>query len=240
MQIYWSGSTRFHNWYDKNRTIPRYMLSKAKQTGIIGDVDWVAIGPYDEPMAVERDDFMLERLLDHHPRRGELYRIAAGGDEPISWRMTLGLFQFQKSRGQVEGYNILNFWFDSKKYSSPEGSDSLVRVFREINTPDNTEFASVHPYDRRSALQDTLSGEYGRPVTLRPLFSGVYWANFIGRKHLELFNLTQLRELKAYQVEWEGEDGLFLRVTHDLRDATSAVTEREMFRLTEQFRMALR
>lgn len=239
MELHWSGSTRYHDWFDKQRSIPRRMLSQAQAAGLIGTVDWVAVGPDDEPKQVAHNEHTLRKLLDHRPRRGELYRIAAGGVGPLPWRLTLGLFPFQKNLGQVRGYNILNLWFDAEAFLGPEGSDKLAQAFRTIHTPDNTEFAFIHPYDRWSELSDTLRGPYGNPVTIGPMFSGVYWAIFLGRGHLAFFDLSKLRNLQSYQVELIGDNGLFVRVSRDIADATSPAVEEEMFRLTEHFRSAL-
>jgi len=239
VKILWRGITSYHDWFDQQRTIPRRILSELQQAGLIGSVDWVATGPDDKHRAVERESDALERLLDHRPRRGALYRIAAGGDSPTPWNMTLGLFPFNKPEGRVEGYNILNLWFEAEPWVGPERSDVLVQLFRSIHTPADTEAAFIHPYHRRSELSDTLSGHYAKAVTSRPFFSGVYWANFLGREHLALFDLSKLRDLEAYQVEWTGEDGLFIRVCRDIADATRPEVEAEMFRLTDRFKAAL-
>src|SRR5215213_11112894 len=214
------------------------MLSTAQQAGLIGSVDWIAVGPDDIRKPVERQPDTLERLLEHRPRRGALYRIAAGGDSPWAWNMTLGLFPFDKSEGRVEGYNILNLWFEAELWSGPERSDALVKLFRSIHTPTDTEVAFIHPYDRWSELSNTLGGRYAKPVTSGPFFSGVYWANFLGREHLALFDLSKLRDLQTHQIESTGDDGLFIRVCRDVADAMSPEVEEEMFRLTDLFKAA--
>lgn len=239
MEILMTGSTRYHNWFDKQRTIPRRMLAQAQEAGLIGLVEWLSVGSDDEQKEVEQREDSLERLLDHQPKRGELYRIAAGGSTP-PWHITLGLFPFRRELEQVEGYNILNVWFEQARFSGSEGSDSLVQAFRSIYTPETTEFAFIHPYERWSELSNPLNGPYGTPVTIGPMFSGVYWAIFLGWGHLVLFDLAKLQDLHSYQVEWTNDQGLFVRVSQDISDSTSPAVEAEMFRLTEIFRAALR
>ncbi len=236
MQLHWSGATRYHDWFAKPRIAPRRMLSQAQQAGLIGSVDWVAVGPDDKREEVEHDESVLESLLDRSVRRGLSYRCAAGGAKPLPWQMNLLLFPFQKSLGQVRGYNILNLWFDAEAFPGPDGSDALAQAFQTIHTPDDTEFAFIHPYERWSELSDALGGRYGDPVTIGPMFSGVYWAIFLGREHLALFDGSRLRDLQSYKVAWTGDDGLFIRVSRDIADATSTAVEEEMFRLTGLFR----
>jgi hypothetical protein len=240
MQLHWSGSTRYHNWFDKNRTIPRKMISLAQQSGLIGLVDWISVGPEDTHKNIEHSQDALERLLDHRPKRGGIYRIAAGGSEPLLWQMTMGLFPYRKSLSQVQGYNILNLWFDSQHFEGPGNSDNLVRIFRAIHTPEDTEFGFIHPYPRWSELTDTLSGPYGKPVTLGPMFSGVFWVNFLGSAHLNYFDRSRLCDLNTYQVEWVDDKALFFRVSQDIKDAMTPMVERDMFRITEIFRTAMR
>jgi len=216
------------------------MLAQAQQAGLIGQVDWTSVGPKDERQNVESKDYALDQLLDHRPGRGELYRIAAGGLRPSLWEMRLALFPFERSEGQVKGYNILNLWFEAEPWFGAERSDALAHIFRSIHSPYNTEVGFIHPYERWSKLSDTLRGPYGEPVTAGPFFSGVYWCNFLGHGHLALFDLSRLRDVKTYQVEWIGDEGLFIRVCRDLAEATTPAVEEEMFRLTERFKAARR
>jgi hypothetical protein len=210
-----------------------------QQVGLIGSVDWVSVGHDGERERIEDKEFILGDLLDRRVKRGESFIIDAGGAKPFPWNMNLLLFPFQKTLGQVRGYNILNLWFDAEAFLGSEGSDKLVHAFRAIHTPDNTEFAFIHPYKRWSELSD-LGGPYEDPVTIGPMFSGVYWTIFLGRDHLSFFDLNRLRDLQSYQVEWTGDNGLFVRVSRDIADATDRALEEEMFRLTGIFRSALR
>lgn len=238
--LHWTASTRYHDWFDKRRTIPRRMLSHAQQAGLIGKIDWIAVGPDDLRRKVVPHEKSLDELLDHQPRRGELYRIAAGGNAPFHWRMTMGLFPFDMTRTQVQGYNILNLWISQEPFNGSGGSDKIAQIFRKMHTAEDTEYAAVHPYQRWSELREVLNGAYGDPLTIGPMFQGVYWMNFLGRGHLEFFDLSRLRDVKAYQVEWLNDDTLFIRVCRDVADAARRGVEAEMFRLTDQFRAARR
>jgi hypothetical protein len=237
VQLHWRGTTRYHDWFD--RTIPRRMLERARALNLIGDVEWFSVGPDDVRQEIGRDDGVLDRLLDHKPKRGASHRFSAGGSRPHPWEMALLLMPYLAGE-RVQGYNTLNLWFPAEAFPGTAGSDALVRALREIHTQEDTEFAFIHPYERWSQLTDTLAGPYGRPLTIAPMFAGVFWATFLGRGHLADFDVDKLRDLQAYELQWLGENGLFLRVCADVRDAVTADVEQQMLRLTETFRRARR
>jgi len=239
MQLHWSGATRYHDWFSKPRILPRKMLSQAQKSAVIGSVDWISIGHEGEREKARNKQIALENLLDHRAGRGESFTVAAGGTNPFSWNMTLLMFPFQKALGQVRGYNILNLWLDAEAFRGSVGSDMLIEAFRTIHTPENTEFAFIHPYKRWSELS-ALGGPYESPLTIGPMFAGVYWTIFLGRHHLSFFDQARLLNLNTYQVEWTDEEGLFVRVSDDVGEATDRTVENEMFRLTRIFRSALR
>jgi hypothetical protein len=110
-----------------------------------------------------------------------------------------------------------------------------------MHGPENSEAAFIHPYERWVRLTDVLaSGPYGDPLTLGPMFRGVMWANFLGPGHLAFFDVEKLRRLEAHQIEWLGDEGVFIRVCADVREAATPEVEAEMVRLTEAMRRALR
>jgi hypothetical protein len=239
-QLHWSGATRFHDWRARRCAIPRRMLRLARESNVIGALDWVAAGHDGERQQVDDDQGVLEGLLDRRIAAAGSHPVEAGGEHPFPWQMSLLLFPYQASTGQVAGYNILNLWFDARAFGGAGGSDALMRAFRGIHTPGDTEFAFIHPYRRWQELTDVFDGPYGDPLTIGPMFSGVTWATFLGTRHLDFFRVPELADLDAYELQWLGRDGLVIRVSPDVAEATSATVEEQMLRLTDRFRGALR
>jgi hypothetical protein len=131
---------------------------------------------------------------------------------------------------------MLNLEFDMPDEVGPEYSADLIEMFKGVHSPDDTEFACIHPYVR--LLQLAAVG-YAPPLVFAPMFAGVYWANFLGPGHLDKFDVERLRGLSAYLVEFVGDEGLFLVASPRVDEATGEQAEREMRRLTDEFRRAL-
>ena len=240
MDLQWRAVTRFHDWFDQDREVPRRILGQARQANIIGAVNWFETGPDDEREEVESDDGVLERLLDLKPEPNGSLRFAVGGTDPHPWEATLLLQPYLKAQRQVRGYNMLNLWFPVALFSGKSRSDELAATFRANHQVADTEFAFIHPYPRASELTSPIDGQYGDPLTLGPMFAGVFWANFLNREHLAFFDTSRLRNLETYEVQWDDGDGLYLRASPAVDEAVSPAVEEEMFRLTEVFRRALR
>ncbi len=132
---------------------------------------------------------------------------------------------------------MVNLEFPRAPFAPEARSAELADAFARTHGPDDTEWACIHPARRWTTLRADL---YEVPVTIAPMFAGVFWADFLGPGHLELFDPAKLRGLEAHRVERRGDRGLLLVVSPSLADADSPATEREMERLTERFRAALK
>lgn len=241
MRLFWSGSSRFHDWSADGRAPARRLLERAREAGLIGPVEWYAAAPDDERRDVKKDDGVLERLLARPDPPRRTYGINAGGSAPAPWELAMQLPRWIEEDRQAQGINLFNLWFDDHRFAGAAGSDALCRAFRSVHGPENTEAALLHPYESWVKLTDVvMDGAYGDPLTLGPMFQGVMWANFLGPGHLAFFDVRELERLKAHQVEWIGEEGLFIRVCEDVRDAATPEVEKEMIRLTEAMRRALK
>jgi len=242
MKLHWSGATRWHDWFGGARDVPLRMIEGLRRAGVVGEVQWAEVAPDDVREPVPQGDAggALERLVRAGRKGARSHHFTAGGDRPHAWELTVLLARYLEDRGQVQGYNMLNATFAADPFAGARGSDALLQAFRALHTPDDTEFAMIHPAERWSELSDTLTGAYGDPLTLGPMFRGVGWATFLGPGQLAFFDLDALQELSAHEVRWTGRrDGLFLRVCEDVVDATTPAVEAEMFRLTARFRAAL-
>lgn len=236
MEIHWNCATRYHDWFGASLAVPKMMINQFYDAGLIGKLEWVELGIHNKRATVDSAAQMLTDFLDFKPKRNDLYRVAAGGHEPFKWKLTIGLFPFDKSLKMVKGYNIFNLWFEKQAFSIPSQSESLFTLFKKVNLIQNTEFAFIHPYHRWIELIDPFYGYYKEPVTFIPMFSGVPWAAFFGPDHLKYFDLSKLKEIEAYQIEWVNSSGLYIRVSPNIADAVTEPVEKKMIQLTEFFR----
>lgn len=240
MDLHWLGSTRYHDWRASQRATPRRLLAGLQEACLIGPVEWFAASPSNRRRVAKRSAGTLGALLDHEPPTRSSHGFDAGGSIPAPWELGMLLAPYDEDDSQVRGYNILNLRFSSATFGGVKGSEAIVHAFRALHTSAETEVAYIHPRAHFVELSDPLSGAYGVPLTFGPMFRGVVWANYLGPRHLELFDLDRLRKVEAYQVEWTADGGLFLQATADVSEASSPSVERELVRLTEQFRSALR
>lgn len=240
MRLFWSGSSRVHDWSAEGRVMARRMVDGLRAAELIGEVEWYAAAPDDERRDVASDDGVLDRLLAAPAPRRRIYRFQAGGSRPQSWELGMQLPAWDAAEGAAEAINTLKLWFDDDRFRGPAGSEALVRAFRTIHGAGDTEAAYVHPFASWLELTDALDGAYAQPLTLGPMFHGVMWINFLGGRHLEFFDVPALRRLDAYRVEWMGDDGLFLRGCDDVRAAATPAVVAELIQLTGALRRALR
>lgn len=240
MQLHWRTASRFHDWFTDHCAIPRTFLARLRQVGVIGALDWISVGYGEERRPVAEGEDELERHLRGKLRRSTSQSFAAGGKAPHDWNLTLLLAPYLKSRGETRGYNLLNVWFDIGAFSGQDGSDLLAGTFQTVHSSEASEFGFIHPAARRGELADAITGQYGQPLTIGPMFAGVYWANYLGRQQLAFFDAAELQKLTGYEITWTGRDELYLRVCENVEDAVRPEVEAEMFRLTEAFRAAQR
>lgn len=240
MEIHWSGVTRYHDWMKDEAAFPAAMIRRFAEEGLTGNLDWVQTGIHNPKETLVAGSKSIIDYLGFTPKKNDLYSIAGGGEEPFKWKLTLGLFPFDKETAMVKGYNIINLWFEKNELLNVNGSDCLFSLFRNLHAGDNTEFAFIHPYDRWSELTDAFRGPYKKPVTFNPLFTGVYWATFLGKGQLELFDQQKISAIQSQRLDRRGTDACYIRMTENIADALNPETETEMIALTEQFRAALK
>lgn len=232
MKIQWISLSRFCDWDTEYRNIPKQMIAEVFNSGLLKEGEWIKTG-IDNEEQLPYSKEQLSQYLDKEIGNEEIYLLTLGGSTPDTWEMSLGLSPFVPAINQARGYNILDIQCQINL-----GDEELITLFKKVHQGNETEFAFIHPYKRWDDLSDTVFGEYGEPITFRPAFSGVFWAIFFGKGHLELFDTEKLKQLNAYQVEWIN-DGLFVRVSKHLSEVENPEVEEEMFRLTEEFKKAL-
>lgn len=237
-RIFWSALSRFHDWSDKK--FPVRMLSQALEVKAIGPVEWVSV-QNGQRRSIRIDDFdhFAERLFElaKPDPKHKIISLQAGGTSPAPWTITAHLPPFVASEKRAWGYGAISLLFDPAVFATVERSTELIHAFLHTHTPDDTEYACIHPYARLQVLRNTI---YKTPVTFTPMLAGIFWTNFLGPGQLDLFDIGRLKALKTYRVEWIDDRGLFVIVTPDLADVERPETEKEMERVTFEFRGALK
>lgn len=240
MEINWNASTRYQDWSNDNFKIVRTMVEQLTAIGIIGIADWKKIGLHGSKKQFNRPENWLNELLDAKLKlKTEFFQVSAGGLYPAIWDFTLLLMLFQNETNMVTGFNAINILFENESFQTPAGSDIMYSTFKKIHSIENTEYAMIHPYLHWRALDDTLTGAYGNPLTFSPMFSGVSWATFLGPGQLESFDIPMIKHIKSYDVDWVDNKGLYMRASQNVADASSKTVESQMIALTEEFRKAL-
>lgn len=236
-RLFWTALTRFHDWSDKG--FARHMIERATEAGAIGELEWISTKPGEKrPAKIDHrsgiPEFVIGRAKPQ--RKSKIISFDAGGTKPFEWKLSLHLPPFLPDAKRVWGFGTIAIETSRELFSGAERSGHLIDAFLATHTPDNTEYACIHPYARLQAMRDTV---YRNAVTVTPMFAGVYWANFLGPGHIDQFDRDKLADLSAYKLEWRGARGLFIIMSPDIADADSAAVESSMQRMTGIFRSAL-
>lgn len=236
-RILWKANTSFHDWNDGQ--LLRTLLERTTDMGLSGPVTWLTPGirgtthKIKLQRAAELLDHLPEPLPDEPPHR----YLEAGGEQPQPWSVKISVAPFDEKEEKPQSMSSVWLFFDRQAISTPSRSQELFQAFCSIHGPDNTEYALIHPYQHWLDFADRY---YQLPVTIGPMFKGMFWANFWGPGHLNEFDLAKLHGISAYEMLWVDNSGLFLRVAESIDEVEQPATEAELIRLTERFRDALR
>jgi hypothetical protein len=234
--LLWKSATRFHDW--KDGQFVAKLLGRAVNAGILERVDWFTTEAGGDRKTVRIDGEALPaELFGRVRKRARVGYLEAGGDRPAPWSLQLLLPPYAAEDKQVIGVGLVSLVFEGARFEDPAGSARLADTFKAVHTPDNTEYAGLHWYDRWERLNHTV---YQQAVTYSPMFAGVVWANFFGRGHFEQFDRAPLAALPADDVTWIDERGLFLVMKLSLAEARSEPAEKRFALLTDIFRKARR
>jgi hypothetical protein len=236
-RVTWKGTSSVHDWSDGR--LFSSLVERAGDLGLIGPTTWAQIGWEGDPEVyrIESPERLIPSLLSSVALGDEMAFWKAGGEDPRPWSLTLAVCPFDERVQAVRGLNVISLSFDRSLVATPRRSCELADAFTKVHSPDNTEYAFVHPADHFDRIDRE---HYEVPVTVGPMFRGVWWANFLGPGHLDQFDRDELAALRAYRIEWVDGRGLFLLATPDINRVEEPPAEAELLRLTELFRAALR
>ncbi len=234
-EILWRASSTQHPWNDGH--FLRQLLAQAQDLGLVGPVTWRQRGikGKSEKINLPTPELLLTQLPEPRSNEPAAAYLEAGGDAPQPWTLKLSIAQLDPQSGELLAPNMAWLFFEG--VSTPADSAKLARAFCQLHTPENTEYAFIHPHQH---WMDLGSSRYRKAITTGSMFRGVHWANFLGPGHLNEFDLKKLSTLSAYQVQWIANQGLFVIAGPNVLDAQKPSGEKELVRLTEFFRQALR
>ena len=235
-RVLWKANSGRRDW--REGAPLRRLLGHAHALGLLSAVTWVKRSEAAEPVptALQAGPDLADWLLAQAEPDEGVVELSAGGIDPAPWRVFWNACRFDSEHG-VMGLNTLWFTFDRSRVADRLQSDRLLEAFMVAHTPSDTEYAVIHPYDHWS---DFAEAHYRAPVTITPMFRGVYWANYLGGRHLEQFDLQRLADLRCQQLRWLDRTGLFFVTAPELSAADSRPAEAEMLRLSDYFQQALR
>jgi hypothetical protein len=210
-----------------NLEIPLRILETWLSLGLVTNADWlegkngkqrkVSIAPTDLPT----------QLREQPVGKDDTISFRVGGGNPQPWRLSVIIFP------ATEGMSLFNLtvnYDDGEAVSTPS-----TQGFVDMYTPDMVDAAYIHADPQWTSL---ASGPYKPPLVTTPTFAGVFWANFLGPGHLADFDVAKLQAIEAYRTKWYGKTGLSLVSAPTLDDALTPDVEKELLRLTAEFRAA--
>jgi len=233
--VLWRAVSGQHNLYDGE--LLSSMLGHAEHLGLVGGISWVDIDNtgvtglrVDESASIYLSTLL--RNADQTAQDG-LYCLRAGGTAP-HWYLSTVIMPYDAANKWVSGFSSIALFLPGELLDSVVSNDELLQVFEAVHTPENTEYALIHP----SAHYDELSdGPYDDPVTIGPMFRGVFWANYLGPGHIELFE--KLDDINLAYAWWQNTKGLGFSLGFALSDVESVEAVKEAKRLTGLFRSKL-
>lgn len=228
--ILWRSATTVHDWNDGK--FVQTLLDRASALQLLGPVTWCQNGIRSKPrkMQLASASELVDKLTSPLPGEPAQRYLEAGGEQPTPWSLKLSIAPFNEATGRSTGPSYLWLFF-AKSAVAAVGADALAQACQEVNTQENTEYAFVHDYDHWLVFSDEY---YEIPLTIDPMFKGVFWWNAIGPGHLQEFDLQKL------PVESANGDILYLRAFDDVLNAGDSESELAARRLTEVFRAAMK
>lgn len=230
--VEWIVVTRFHDWL--SQPMAGDFLAALETAGVAAAPEWVELGQEPARLAfpalspARRHEYLL---TCRDPQDSARLRFRVGGERPAPWTVSYHVRAWDEEQGRVDGYSVLGARFPLS-VASP--SAALADAFSRLHRPDNTEYAFIHGSSEAARLR---MQDYRDPVTYGPMFAGVYWANFLGRGHIELFETGRLRDLDAARVELSGERCLLI-ASPELAESLEPGGQGRLLSLTECFRSA--
>jgi hypothetical protein len=224
--LIWRNATRTHDWMDLQ--IPLRLLETWLSLGLVTNADWFEGRNGRQRKVSIAPGALASELRKQRPAgKNNSIVFSVGGSTPRPWSVTAYIFP------ATEGMCLFNLNVDH------DDKDAFVvpppQNFIDMYTPDMVDAAYIHAEPQWGDLAD---GPYKPPLVTAPTFAGVFWANFLGPGHLADFDVAKIQSIEAYRTKWHGKTGLAVVSAPTLDDALTPDGEKELLRLTAEFRAA--
>ncbi|AWB22789.1 hypothetical protein DA075_19295 [Methylobacterium currus] len=229
--VQWRVATHVHDWLGGDAL--RALLEGWEKYGLIGRPDEFEVGDDDEPWTVEDGETLAEAVLRVPKNKAGGVSGRMRGDQPKRWGLSFILAAFDTQGGRTQGYSIVNL--NLPRGECERNPAALLKVFEELCRPDRCEYASIHP---RLQAEELRMRAYTPPLTIAPMFAGLFWANFLGPGTIEEFDAKAIDGLKVARRRWFGDRGVAIIVTEDIASAYTSKGEERVIALTDQLRAA--
>ncbi|GJD64354.1 hypothetical protein [Methylobacterium frigidaeris] len=230
--VQWRVATHVHDWLGGDAL--RALLGGWAKHGLIGRPSEFEVGDDDDPWIVEDAETLADAILRVPRNRAGGVSGRMRGDQPRPWGLSFILAAFDTQGGRTEGYSIVNL--NLPRGESERNSAALLNCFEELCRPDRCEYASIHP---RLRAEELRMFAYTPPLTIAPMFAGLFWANFLGPGTIEAFDVGAIDSLAVARRRWFGDRGVAIVVTEDIASICTPKGEKRLIALTDQLRAAV-
>jgi len=234
VKIEWTVNATYHDW--RKHSFFMQFMHQAMRLGLIGPVEWIELelDSDREPLSYKISEDLPKKLVKKYFNGDEVPCWTIGGDTPNSWEFVYSVYGYSNYLGIPRAVNWIKFTFDNNAVDTVEKSQLLMESFCKLHRQENTEYAKIHPYSHWNDLDD---GDYEISVT--NLIHGIYWANYLGPGHIDLFHKEKLNAVDPWQILKKNDHELCFITSPDLNFSDSKDSEIEIVRLTEIFKDAL-
>jgi len=223
--LIWRNATRVHDWHDLR--IPLRIIDAWISLRLVAAAEWMQ-GSRGKQRKISVTAEGLGDLIRNEPRgRDERIMVFVGGSEPQPWNIAAVIFP------KGVGMSLFNLTVECG--DALPSSSVMEQRFLALYSPEIVDAAYIHADPQWKKL---TADAYIPPLVTTPTFAGVFWANFLGPGHLANFDVAKLQSIEAYRTKWHGKTGLSLVSAPTLDDALTTDGEKELLRLTAEFRAA--
>ena len=234
-KILFKLNSHLHDWSDG--AVLKSLVCGLKKLGLVDHAAWFA-DENDKKTAGSFDlnATFVNTLITANTSAEGRREFTFGIDGPQSWEFFWNTFPDHLDHG-ILGINTAWFTITLKESECISLSPKLVSIFKDIVTDDVAEYGCIHLYDHWIDMTDEL---YETPLTIAPMFQGVYWCNYVGGSELQKFDPIKIAAIDFPDDAIVNDTSVYFTVGSNIIEAASDEGEMALVAMTEKFRDALK